>query len=55
MVSLKQMFGKDEDRLKNVCSTRKAFSGPQQGHFKEIEDKVVNYVHDKRKERIAVT
>lgn len=45
----------DEARLKNARSTRKAFSGPQQGRFKEIENEVVDYVREKRKEGMAIT
>ena len=44
-----------KEKLENANSSRKSFSGPKKGRFHELEERVVNYVREKRNEGFPVT
>jgi hypothetical protein len=43
---------KQKQKLRNVNSTRKSFSGPKHGHFHEVEEQVVQFVCTQRQNGI---
>lgn len=44
-----------KDRLKNANTTRKSFRGPKKGRYPALDEEVVNYVREKRKEGFPIT
>uniref|UniRef100_A0A8C9YTA0 HTH CENPB-type domain-containing protein n=1 Tax=Sander lucioperca TaxID=283035 RepID=A0A8C9YTA0_SANLU len=44
-----------KERLKNTNSQRKAFRGPQSGKFAELDDRIYEYVVEKRRDGMPIT
>uniref|UniRef100_A0A8D0D2D7 HTH CENPB-type domain-containing protein n=1 Tax=Sander lucioperca TaxID=283035 RepID=A0A8D0D2D7_SANLU len=44
-----------KERLKNTNSQRKAFRGPQSGKFAELDDRIYEYVIEKRQDAMPIT
>ena len=44
-----------KERLKNTNSQRKAFRGPQSGKFAELDDRIYEYVIEKRRDAMPIT
>jgi hypothetical protein len=43
-----------KEKMRNTNSYRKWFSGPKTGHFHDLEQHAVQYVHEKRDEGFPI-
>uniref|UniRef100_A0A8D0DA03 HTH CENPB-type domain-containing protein n=1 Tax=Sander lucioperca TaxID=283035 RepID=A0A8D0DA03_SANLU len=50
-----QRWRAQKERLKNTNSQRKAFRGPQSGKFAELDDRIYEYVIEKRRDAMPIT
>jgi transposase-like protein len=46
---------KQKELLKGATSTQKAFCGPKHGNFKDVDEKVLEFVLEKRKNCLPIT
>ena len=44
-----------KEKLRNANSSQKSFSGPKKGRYHELEQKVIEYVREKRNEALPIT